>query len=119
MFDLDQGPSRRKARALKRQLFAVCGRLPVGKGFLRSFAKLVGAAVCSTCWCGTGGPLAIMPSATTDPDRKHALEAQRREWVFPSSGIDRLSHYFMSALPNFVGRGARAWPDLYAAMGSR
>jgi hypothetical protein len=49
-----------------------------------------------------------MPSAKTDPDRKHALEAHRREWVFPSSGFDRLSHYFMSALPILIGRSARA-----------
>ena len=47
-------------------------------------------------------PLAIMPSAKTGPDRKHALEAPGESWVFPSSGFDRLSHYFMSALPNFV-----------------
>lgn len=45
-------------------------------------------------------PLAIMPSAKMGPDRKHALEAHRRYWVFPSPGFDRLSHYFMSALPN-------------------
>ena len=86
----------------KLRLFAVCGRLSVGKGFLRRSALLVGAAVCSTYWCGTGGPLAIMPSAKTGPDRKHALEALRRKWVFPSSGFDRLSHYFMSVLPNLV-----------------
>jgi hypothetical protein len=60
-----------------------------------------------------------MPSAKTGPDRKHALEAQRRMWVFLSSGFDRLSHYFMSALPNSVDRSVAAWPDLYAATGSR
>jgi len=49
-----------------------------------------------------------MPSAKTGPGRKHALEALRRKWVFLSSGIDRLSHYFMSALPNLVGRDAFA-----------
>ena len=64
-------------------------------------------------------PLAIMPSAKMDPDRKHALEAHRRKWVFPSSGFDRLSHYFMSALPNFIRPGAGAWSDLYATSGSR
>ena len=46
-----------------------------------------------------------MPSAKTGPDQKHALEAPWRKWVFPSSGIDRLSHYILSALPKFVGRG--------------
>ena len=45
-----------------------------------------------------------MPSAKTGPDRKDALEAHGEMWVFLSSGFDRLSHYFMSALPNFVGR---------------
>ena len=34
---------------------------------------LVGAAMCSTCWCGSMSPLAIMPSAKTGPDQKHAL----------------------------------------------
>jgi hypothetical protein len=68
--------------------------------FFEALRCLVGAAVCSTCWCGTGGPLAIMPSAKTGPDRQHALEALRRELVFLSSGFDRLSHYFMSALAN-------------------
>jgi hypothetical protein len=40
-------------------------------------------------------------------------------WVFLSSGIDRLLHYFMSALSNFVGRSASARLDVYAATGSR
>jgi len=44
------------------------------------------------------GPLAIMPSAKTGPDRKLALEAHRRKWVLLSSGIDRLLQHFMSAL---------------------
>lgn len=39
-----------------------------------------------------------MPSAKTGPDRKLALEAHRRKWVFLSSGIDQLLHHFMSAL---------------------
>jgi len=30
-------------------------------------------------------PLAIMPSAKTGPDQKHALEALWRKWVFPFS----------------------------------
>jgi hypothetical protein len=45
-----------------------------------------------------------MPSAKTGPDRKHALEALGQLWVFPPSGVDRISHYFMSALPNLVGQ---------------
>jgi hypothetical protein len=64
-------------------------------------------------------PLAIMPSAKTGPDRKHALEAPRRKWVFLPSGIDRLLHYFMSALPNSVSRSVFARPNFYAATGSR
>lgn len=47
-----------------------------------------------------------MPSAKMDPDQKHALEALWRKWVFPPSGIDRLLHYILSALPKFVGLGA-------------
>lgn len=35
-------------------------------------------------------PLAIMPSARTGPDHKHALEALWRKGVFLSFGIDRL-----------------------------
>ncbi len=49
-----------------------------------------------------------MPSAKTGPDQKHALEALWRMWVFPSSGIDRLSHYILFALPKFVSLGTRA-----------
>lgn len=85
------------------------------------------SACCSTGRCGRvfdllvrrSWPLAIMPSAKTGPDRKHALEAHRRKWVFLSSGFDRLSHYFMSALPNSFDRGVAARPYLYAATGSR
>lgn len=47
-----------------------------------------------------------MPSAKVGPDQKHALEALWRKWVFPPSGIDRLLHYILSALPKFVGLGA-------------
>lgn len=48
-----------------------------------------------------------MPSAKMGPDQKHALEALWRKWVFPSSGIDRLSHYILFALPKFVGLDTR------------
>jgi hypothetical protein len=60
-----------------------------------------------------------MPSAKAGPDQEHALEALWRKWVFPPSGIDRLSHYILSALPKFVDLGASPRPDLYAASGSR
>jgi hypothetical protein len=59
-----------------------------------------------------------MPSAKMDPDQVHALETLWRKWVFPPSGIDRLSHYILSALPKFVGLGTLPRPDLYAAIGS-
>lgn len=59
-----------------------------------------------------------MPSAKTDPDQKHALEALWRKWVLPPSGIDRLSHYILSALPKFVDLGALPRPDFYATTGS-
>lgn len=52
-----------------------------------------------------------MPSAKPGPDQKHALKALWRKWVFPPSGIDRLSHYILSALPKFVGLSAQ--PDLF------
>ena len=35
---------------------------------------------------------------------------QWRKWIFPPSGIDRLSHYILSALPKFVGLGAQPRP---------
>ncbi len=47
--------------------------------------RLVGAAMCAACGCGTHGPLATMPSAEPGPDQKHALEALWRKWVFPLS----------------------------------
>jgi hypothetical protein len=37
---------------------------------------------------------------------KTRARSARRDWGFLSSGFDRLLHYFMSALPNFVGRSA-------------
>lgn len=48
-----------------------------------------------------------MPSAKPGPDQKHALEALWRKWVFPPSGIDRLLHYILSALPKIVGLSAQ------------
>ena len=77
----------------------MCGRLSVGKSELNGSAVLVGAAMCSTCWCGAHQPLAIMPSAESGPDHKHALEAHWREWVFPFPGIDRLVALRSFALP--------------------
>ena len=50
------------------QLIAMCGRLPVGKGFFDGDTKLVGAAMCPACLCGTvTWPLAIMLSADQVP----------------------------------------------------
>ena len=47
---------------------AICGRLPVGKGFLDGNAVLVGAAICPACCCGAlRWPLAIMLSADQVP----------------------------------------------------
>ena len=48
-----------------------------------------------------------MPSAKAGPDQKHALEALWRKWVSPPSGIDRLLHYILSALPKIVGLSAQ------------
>jgi hypothetical protein len=49
---------------------AICGRLPVGKGFLGGNAVLVGAAICPAFGCGTDRwPLAIMLSADQVPVR--------------------------------------------------
>jgi hypothetical protein len=49
-------------------LVAICGRLPVGKGFFDVDAVLVGAAICSACCCGAvRWPLAIMLSADQVP----------------------------------------------------
>jgi len=46
----------------------MCGRLPVGKGYLDGDAELVGAAMCPACLCGTDRwPLAIMLSADQVP----------------------------------------------------
>ncbi len=51
-----------------RLFIAICGRLPVGKGFLDGDAVLVGAAICPACLCGTDRwPLAIMLSADQVP----------------------------------------------------
>jgi hypothetical protein len=47
---------------------AMCGRLPVGKGFFDSNATLVGAAMCPACLRGADPwPLAIMLSADQVP----------------------------------------------------
>ncbi len=47
---------------------AMCGRLPVGKGFLDGDTELVGAAMCPACLRGADlWPLAIMLSADQVP----------------------------------------------------
>ncbi len=43
------GLSRPQFRAAGCLFVAMCGRLPVGKGFLDGDAELVGAAMCSAC----------------------------------------------------------------------
>jgi len=59
--DAKTGPS-------ERPFVAICGRLPVGKGFLDGNAVLVGAAICPACCCGAlRWPLAIMLSADQVP----------------------------------------------------
>ena len=51
-------------------------------------------------------PLAIMPSAKTGPDQKHALEALWRKWVFPFSGFDRWCITSRLPFPNSARRSA-------------
>lgn len=97
---------------------ALCGRLSVGKGFLRSAAIVGRCGRVFDLLTRCTRPLAIMPSAKAGPDRKHALEALGHSWVFPPSGFDRLSHYFMFALTNWVSVGSR-FRCVYAASGSR
>ncbi len=43
------GHSGSRFRATGCLLVAMCGRLPVGKGFMDGNAELVGAAMCSAC----------------------------------------------------------------------
>lgn len=56
-------------------------------------------------------PLAIVPSAKTGPDQKHALEAHWRRWVFRLRGFDRFSHYMLSALPKLCRAASLRWFD--------
>ena len=77
----------------------MCGRLSVGKDFFDVHLR-VGAAMCVACLCGSHDPLAIMPSAETGPDQKHALEALWRKRVFPLLGRPMV-HYIANALPKF------------------
>ena len=46
------GRQRRRAAVDVKSLHAMCGRLGVGKDNLH-VAALVGAAMCSACWCGS------------------------------------------------------------------
>jgi hypothetical protein len=46
---------------------------PLARVFMEVVRDLVGAVMCSACWCGTHEPLAIMPSAKLGPDQTHAL----------------------------------------------
>jgi hypothetical protein len=58
---------------------AMCGRLPVGEGFLDGGATLVGAAMCPAGWCGATWPLALMLSADQVPVKStHSGDALAR-----------------------------------------
>jgi len=77
---------------------------PRWRGFSSIFCLSVGAAMCAACWCGTQRPLAIMPSAETGPDQKHALEALWREWVFPLSVSTEVYITLLLPFPNCFRR---------------
>jgi len=56
------------ADGTRQPLIAICGRLPVGKGFYDGDAASAGAAICPAFGCGTiRWPLAIMLSADQVP----------------------------------------------------
>jgi hypothetical protein len=47
-------------------------------------AVLVGAAMCSTCWCGTGMAAGVMPSPRARVPTKNTHSTVRWDnWVFP------------------------------------
>ena len=95
-------------QAQKRVHATVCGRPPIGKGFLSASATLVGAAMCPACFVRHIGPLAIMPSAYQVPTRS----SHSRCWVDMGSPDPAVStgllHQLPSALPNFVSATAVA-----------
>src|SRR5574338_648868 len=75
---------------------------PLARGFFGD-ASLVGAAVCSTCWCGTRE--AAGHDAVREAWSRPKTRAQWRYgemWVFRASGFDPLAHHFMSALPKLI-----------------
>ena len=64
----------------------LCGRPPIGKGFLSASATLVGAAMCPACFVRHIEPLATMPSAYQVPTRS----SHSRCWVdmgFPDPAV--------------------------------
>ena len=89
--------------------FAVCGRLSVGKGFLCSSARLGR--------CGRVFDLLVRHrraaghNAFREDGSRPKARARSASAIlgFPIFRFDRLSHYFMSALPNFVGLDANAY----------
>jgi hypothetical protein len=97
---------------------ALCGRLSVGKGFLRSSARLGR--------CGRVFDLLMRPTyaAGHNAFREGGSRSKARargagpQLGFPAFRFDRLSHYFMFALTNFVS-AALICACFYAATGSR
>jgi hypothetical protein len=68
-------------------------------------AELVGAAICSACFCGAlRWPLAIMLSARSGPGHKHAVAMlQWLKWGVLISGSTGWVHYSSLALSNLMG----------------
>ena len=64
---------------------AMCGRLRVGKGKLH-VALLVGAAMCSACWCGSHDRWPIMPSADQVPTKSSHSIMLWHKWVVLIAG---------------------------------
>src|SRR5260370_13995524 len=63
----------------------MCGRLRVGMGCPQGWG-LVGAGMCSGCWGGTEGPLAIMPSADQVPVKTSHSTMRWHKWVVLIAG---------------------------------
>jgi len=92
----------------------MCGRLSVGKGF-RAFCRAGRCGHVFDLLVRRAWPLAIMPSARTGPDQKHALEGAMAHVGFPALRFDRLAA-LRSCCPSQVLRHGS--PDLYAACGT-
>ena len=86
---------------------AMWGRLAVGKGFLDVLRNWVGAAMCSTCWCGTevaAGDNAFRRAWSRPIPR--ALRRSGANGVFLSPCVDRSSHYIATALPKLKSQAS-------------